>query len=335
MPEDNAVICVGEALVDFVSEPPGTELTQARSFAARFGGSQANVAVGATRFGARSALLGGVGDDAWGRWLRDRLVAEGVDVSGFALLEGVDTPHAFVAVGPDGEPEFTFFGDGEACVASAAGLVQGAFESTRGVFVFGSDSLIGPVGRQATGQARRLALERGWSVLYDPNLRPRRWPDDATMRAEALEQLAGCTVVKTNLDEARALTGEADLEAAALGLCSLGARSAVVTAGAEGAVVVAEGAQARAHSCPPGSGARRHRRRRRRHRRAGRCARGRCGRRAAAGGDRPCDGGRGARDRSHRCPAGSPPFGGRPRGACVGARRLSSGKRSTRRPGGR
>ena len=152
------------------------------------------MAVGATRFGASSALLGGAGDDPWGRWLRDRLVAEGVDVTGFALLDGVDTPHAFVAVGPDGEPEFTFFGDGEACVASAAGRVQGALEKTAGVFVFGSDSLVGAVGRQATAEARRLALERGWSVLYDPNLRPGRWPrrrDDAGRGARAAGGLHG------------------------------------------------------------------------------------------------------------------------------------------------
>ncbi len=244
MSEDNAVICVGEALVDFVSERPGAALTQAQSFAPRFGGSQANVAVGANRFGAHSTLLGGAGDDPWGRWLRDRLVAEGVDVSGFALLKGVDTPHAFVAVGPDSEPDFTFFGDGEACVASAAGRVQEAFEGRAGVFVFGSDSLVGAVGRRATAEARRLALERGWTVLYDPNLRPGRWPDDETMRAETLAQLDGCTVVKANLDEARSLSGETDLECAALGLRSLGARSAVVTAGAEGAVVVAQGARA-------------------------------------------------------------------------------------------
>ena len=187
MPEDNTVICVGEALVDFVSERPGAELTQAQSFAPRFGGSQANVAVGSARFGARSALLGGAGDDPWGRWLRDRLVAEGVDVSGFALLEGVETPHAFVAVGPDGEPEFTFFGDGEACVASAAGRVQEAFEGRRGRVRLRKRQprRSGRDGRRP--EARRLALERGWSVLYDPNLRPRRWPDDDTMRAEALD----------------------------------------------------------------------------------------------------------------------------------------------------
>ena len=239
MPDDNVVICIGEALVDFVSTQPGAELTQTQSFAPRFGGSQANVAVGAARFGARSLLLGAVGDDPWGRWLRDRLIEEGVDVSGFALLAGVDTPHAFVAVGPDGEPEFSFFGDGEACVASAAARVDEAFRRRGGVFVFGSDSLVGERGREATVRARRLALERGWPVLYDPNLRPRRWPGDAAMKARVLEQLPDCTVLKTNLAEAHALTGEPDPGAAAAGLRSLGAESVVITAGADGAVVVA------------------------------------------------------------------------------------------------
>jgi fructokinase len=240
MPEDNAVICLGEALVDFVSTQPGAELAQTQSFAPRFGGSQANVAVGAARFGARSVLLGAAGDDPWGRWLRERLIEEGVDVSGFALLAGVDTPHAFVAVGPDGEPEFSFFGDGETCVAAAAAHVDDAFEGRGGVFVFGSDSLVGEAGREATGRARGLALERGWPVLYDPNLRPRRWPGEAEMKARVLEQLPDCTVLKANLEEARALTGESDAAAAAAALRSLGARSVVVTTGGDGAVVAAE-----------------------------------------------------------------------------------------------
>ena len=61
----------------------------------------------AARAGARVALAGGAGADDWGRWLRNRLEDEGVDVSLFELVEGRQTPLAVVAVAADGEPPIT------------------------------------------------------------------------------------------------------------------------------------------------------------------------------------------------------------------------------------
>jgi fructokinase len=233
------VVCFGEVLVDFVAEDATSSLSAAPSFTPRFGGSQANVAVGAARFGADSAFVGGAGDDPWGRWLRERLVAEGVDSSRFALLDGVQTPHAFVSISGEGEPEFAFFGDREQCVVSARWHLSELLEHGRGVFTFGSDTLITPCERELTTNARRLALERGWRVLYDPNLRPRRWPDRAEMVEIARALIASCTLVKANLEEASAMTGEVDPAEAANALVGLGCEAAVVTIGAGGAIVAA------------------------------------------------------------------------------------------------
>ena len=92
-------LCLGEALVDLICERPIQRLAEAESFVPHFGGAVANVAVVAARAGARVALAGGAGDDAWGRWLRDRLEDEGVDLSLFELIEGRQTPLAVVTVG--------------------------------------------------------------------------------------------------------------------------------------------------------------------------------------------------------------------------------------------
>ncbi len=235
------LVCLGETLVDLVSERPVASLTSASAFTPRFGGSQANVAVGASRFGAAVTMLGGAGADAWGGWLRDTLAAEGVDISRFELVEGAETPHAFVALSPAGEPDFSFYGDGDACVAAAAGQLADAFAAPNGVLAFGSDTLIGERARAVTHRARALAVERGWRFLFDPNLRPRRWTDVGEMQARVREQVSGCAVVKTNLEEATALSGEASPEAATEALRAMGADAAVVTAGADGALVAAGG----------------------------------------------------------------------------------------------
>jgi sugar/nucleoside kinase (ribokinase family) len=77
-------------------ERPLADLAEGDAFVPHLGGSVATIAVTAARHGARVALAGGAGDDAWGRWLRDRLEREGVDLSLFELVEGAQTPVAIV-----------------------------------------------------------------------------------------------------------------------------------------------------------------------------------------------------------------------------------------------
>ena len=229
------VVALGEVLVDFVSKDTGSEPV-GEGMVPRFGGSPANIAVGAARFGARSAFLGGAGEDRWGRWLEGILETEGVELGGFRLLEGVETPTAQVTLS-DGEPGFRFRGDREECVVAAAGAIGEALATPPGVFVFGSDTLIGDGERALTLRAQRLARARGWTVLYDPNLRPIRWEEEAAMLGTASGPIADATIVKANAGEAMALTGAGDSASAADAILAAGARAAVVTLGADGAVV--------------------------------------------------------------------------------------------------
>jgi fructokinase len=234
------VVALGEVLVDFVAAPSDAAGGEG-GVAARFGGSPANIVVGAARFGARSAFLGAAGADRWGRWLARILAREGVDLAGFRLLEGVDTPSASVTLSAHGEPSFRFRGDREECVASAAGAVEPALLGGVGAFVFGSDTLIGDRERELTLGAQRLARQAGWTVVYDPNLRGVRWSDEATMLAAAAGPLASSSVVKLNRSEAMGLTGAGGPEAAAEAILGAGPSAVVVTLGSEGALLATDG----------------------------------------------------------------------------------------------
>jgi sugar/nucleoside kinase (ribokinase family) len=234
------VVCLGEALVDLVCEQPVASLADAPSFVPRPGGSLANIATVAARFGAGVQMLGGAGDDEWGRWLRDRLGAVGVDVSRFRLV-GAGTAHAFVAISEQREPDFAFYG-GEVRPGAVAGPdLAPAMEGEPGVLVVGSDTIIEPGEREVTTRALELAAERGWLVLCDPNLRPRRWPNEQTMLEAIRELIAPADVIKLNGGEAMALSGEPDPVAAGRALSSAGHSVAAVTMGADGAVLCAEG----------------------------------------------------------------------------------------------
>ena len=82
MPEPRLdLICIGRASVDLYGEQVGGRLEDMASFAKYVGGCPTNIAVGAARLGLRSAALTRVGDEHMGRFIRETLAAEGVDVS--------------------------------------------------------------------------------------------------------------------------------------------------------------------------------------------------------------------------------------------------------------
>jgi len=232
------IVCLGEALVDLICERRVASLAEADSFSPHFGGALANAAVAAARTGAPVALAGAAGDDEWGRWLADRLEREGVDLSFFELLAGEQTPIAFATFDSDGEPSFQIYGDAvAAAVVAVAPRLDDALRRASAL-VFSSTTLATEGEREVTLRARELALERGARVCFDPNIRPNRWGGDPGSAARASRELvAGSTLVRANRDEAIAIAGVDDPRRAAGELVALGAELAVVTLGAEGAVM--------------------------------------------------------------------------------------------------
>jgi fructokinase len=232
-----AILCLGEALVDLVCERPVESLAEARSFTPHFGGAMANVAVVAARHGAAVELAGGAGDDDWGRWLAERLAAERVGLRWFGLVSGAPTPLAFVTVDGAGEPSFLVYGAGlHSAIAGAAPHLPEALAAC-GALVFASNTLVSDDERAATLAARETALELGKPVIFDPNLRLSRWESPGRAASVCRECVPGAFLVKANREEARLLTGEVDPEAAAAGLLAAGAQHAVITLGADGALL--------------------------------------------------------------------------------------------------
>src|SRR2546423_5054599 len=171
------IVCLGEAIVDLVCERELSEPGEADHFVPHPGGALANVAVAARREGAEVALLGGVGDDAWGSWLRERLWREGVDVRWLETIEGLATPVAFVTFDWEREPSFAVYGEGIEGTMRSAGRHLDQVLSGAEALVFGSNTLVGEPEREVTLRARRAAIDRGIPILFDPNLRPNRWRD--------------------------------------------------------------------------------------------------------------------------------------------------------------
>ena len=131
--------------------------------------------------------------------------------------------------------------------------------------LFGSNTLLGERERALTLRAREIARAQGKRLLFDPNVRLRRWRDEREAVRLVCEVLDGAALLKVNRAEAQLLTGAADPAAAAERLVEMGAQLVVVTLGSEGALLRGA-ASAVARACRRGD--RYDRRRRRRHGRA-------------------------------------------------------------------
>jgi sugar/nucleoside kinase (ribokinase family) len=234
------VLCLGEALVDLICERPVDGLAGADVFVPHFGGAVSNVAVFAARAGASVALAGGAGEDAWGAWLRDRLVAEGVDVSLFTLRPGLQTPVAAVAVSPGGEASYAIYGDAIGSIVDALGEQASDAVADSAALFLSSNTLVGSEEREVSMRAREAALSLERPVLFDPNLRLHRWTSRADAAASANACVPGALLVRCNAFEASVLTGEDDPERAASALVKAGARLVVITLGPRGALLRGE-----------------------------------------------------------------------------------------------
>ena len=67
------VLAIGRCGVDIYPLQVGVGLEDVETFGKFLGGSAANVAVAAARLGNTSALISGVGDDPFGRFVRNEL----------------------------------------------------------------------------------------------------------------------------------------------------------------------------------------------------------------------------------------------------------------------
>lgn len=165
------LVCMGRAAVDLYGEQVGARLEDQSSFAKYLGGCPANIAVGASRLGLRVAMLTRVGDEHNGRFVRETLAAEGVDVSHVKTDPRRLTALVFLAIRDRDTFPLIFYRHECADMAIAAEDFDAAFiGSARALLVSGthlSQPGIAGVCLRAIRQARRF--------VFDIDYRPVLW----------------------------------------------------------------------------------------------------------------------------------------------------------------
>lgn len=227
------ITAIGEVLIDLTQT--GVNGNGVPTYAANPGGAPANLAVAASRLGAKTAFIGRVGNDKFGEMLRETLEKDEVDVSGMSVDPVQATTLAVVSVDASGERSFSFYRNPGADGNMTWADVPAEMLRDTKILHFGSLSLVFPGAREATMMAVEEAKQAGALISYDPNYRASLWPDAETAVFRMKEPLLLVDILKVSDEELPLLTGETDPEKGSAILASYGVKLIFVTLGADGA----------------------------------------------------------------------------------------------------
>lgn len=229
------ITAFGEILIDFTrcgANDDGVAL-----FAQNPGGAPANVAVSASRLGARTAFVGKAGKDMHGEYLQKVLQQDNVETKGLILDLRYFTTLAFVDVDKNGERTFSFARKpGADTQIQKEEINEDILDYTK-IFHVGSLSLTNEPSRTTTFFAVKRAKSKGSIISYDPNYRASLWENEEVAAEQMRSLIPYVDVMKISEEEMLLITGRDSAEDAAGELFRQGVKIIAITLGSKGAYV--------------------------------------------------------------------------------------------------
>jgi len=231
------LIAVGEILVDLLSEQMAQTLEEAEQFHRFVGGEVANVAWNVSLLGGRAALVGCVGADGFGRFLRRELERTGVDTS---YIQEVEAPTTIsVMVRHTTTPDFIIYRGADALL-SPEGIPAEAIACTRALHT-SAFGLSREPSRSAVFHALKLARKHNCLVSLDPNYHPSIWEGDESPLEVLRRAYAFVDITKPSWDDCQRLFGPHVTPGESLSrFLDWGAKLVALTMGREGVLLALE-----------------------------------------------------------------------------------------------
>ncbi len=207
------IVTIGEILVEVMAKDVGQTFLEPGLWQAPYpSGAPAIFISQAARCGAKTGMVGCVGDDDFGRLNLNRLRADGVDVSAIAVSQKLPTGCAFVTYRPDGGRSFIYhIPNAAAGLIDPAQITESWLADCQYLHVMGSSFSI-PGVYEAVVKSARIIKGNGGKISFDPNIRKELISRDDTMRERIMSIYRQTDLLLPGLDELPLLTGESDLE---------------------------------------------------------------------------------------------------------------------------
>lgn len=229
------VVALGEILIDmtYAGKSEGGQTL----FEQNPGGAPANVLSAVKRLGGEAALIGKIGSDMHGDFLRATLESENICTEGLLSDDNVFTTLAFVNIDEKGDRSFSFARKPGADTCLKPEEVKVDLIENCKIFHIGSLSLTDEPAKSATLYAIKKAKEAGCIISYDPNYRAPLWKSENDAIEGMRSILKEVDVIKISDEETKLLTGFKSPEEASKALIDMGIKTVIVTKGPEGAIV--------------------------------------------------------------------------------------------------
>ena len=226
------VVAIGELLIDFA--PVSTDDAGYPTLKAQPGGAPGNFLAALQKYGCTTALMGKVGEDAFGNLLVNTLDTLGISTKGIVKDPSVFTTLVFVTLDATCNREFSFARKLGADTRLRVGELDTALLDSCKVLHFGTLSLTGEPARSATKAAVAYAKEHGKLISFDPNLRKPLWPNDEVAKEQIEWSLHQADIVKISDEEIEFLWGISPEEGTQKLLREYGVRLVYATLGPKG-----------------------------------------------------------------------------------------------------
>lgn len=225
------ITALGEILIDFT---PQKNNSGNNIFIQNAGGAPANLLAAASAAGAKTAFIGKVGNDMFGRFLKSELESFDISTSGLIFDTVHNTTLAFVSLKNDGDREFDFYRRFGADIFLSPDDINTELIKNTEIFHFGSLSLTNEPSRSATDYALSAAKESGRIISFDPNYRSMLWESEETAASVIRKYICYADIVKLSAEEAFMITNKKSISDAADELMNFGMKILLITDGANG-----------------------------------------------------------------------------------------------------
>jgi 5-dehydro-2-deoxygluconokinase len=227
-------LVIGRSGVDLYPLQTGVGLEHVESFGKFLGGSAANVSVAAARLGNRTALISGVGDDPFGRFVRAELAGLGVDNRYVGTHDEYPTPVTFCEIfPPDHFPLYFYRKPSAPDLQIRADQIDA--DAVRAARLYWST--VTGLSEEPSRSAHFAAWEaraRSSLTVLDLDYRPMFWASPAAATEQVQRALGHVTVAVGNREECEIAVGESNPRKAADALLDLGVELAIVKQGPRG-----------------------------------------------------------------------------------------------------
>lgn len=231
----DALIAIGEALIDFIPDKTGCDFEDVTSFSPKTGGAPANVCGAFCVLGGKAKIITQLGDDPFGRKIEKELKSFGIDTSLISFTDKANTALAFVSLENNGNRTFSFYRNPSAdMLLDKDQITENMFDDAYALH-FCSVSLGDFPMKEAHKAAIEMAARKDAIISFDPNLRFPLWKSKEELLKTVHEFIPLSDILKISDEELEFLTGEKEIDHALPQLFTGNVKLIIYTCGSKGA----------------------------------------------------------------------------------------------------